>query len=151
MDKDLMLKVYSEAINDYHYRYNFIAYTSYVALFVAGAVSTLVFNINIENIGFKPLYFYSIFFGLTLMLCFAYCYLTQREDDARINAREIAGTIEDILGVPNELKLINKKKENRRKIVSLLPKLFSLFFFIYWSLLLLLVISKYIGIQVVIK
>ena len=146
-NKDMMLKVYSEAVNVYHYHYNFIIYTSYVALFVASVAISFVLGINVEDIGFNPILFYGIFFGLTLMLCFGYCYLIRGEDDDRINARKIAGRIEDILDVPDELKLITKEEKNRGKIVSL-SKLSPSFFFICWFSMLLLVISKYMGIVI---
>jgi len=131
-DKDMLLKVYSEAINEYHYRYNFITYTTYVALFVASVVAPLVLTTDIKNIGFNPYLFYGISLLLTLLLCFAYHYLVHRENEARIRAQDIMEKIENALSIPAKLKLIHEIEKDgdkgNRKIVSKLPTLFSLFF-----------------------
>lgn len=148
-DKDVLLKVYSEAINEYHYRYNFIAYTSYVALFVASVVFPLVLTTDMKNIGFNPYLFYVIFLLLTFLLCLAYHYLVHRENDARIRARDVMEKIEDALDIPAELKLIQEIEKDgdkgNRKIVSKLPTLFSGFFFICWFLMFISIIFRFVG------
>ena len=155
-NKDVMLKVYSEALNEYRYRQNLIVYSSYVALFVAGVAIPLVLEMNVEDIGFKPILFYGIFFGLALILGIAYCSLIGRENDIRIKAKKMAKKIEDNLFTEDKLKLINniyeiEKKEEKKimkkiasSLVSSLSKVVTLFFFICWCLLLLLAISKYV-------